>query len=93
MRRLERFALEEQIEQDIVALAGHRVVPPWVMKLVADAVAAERDRNADDIKRAEKRGAETAREACAQLCDRLAAKGWPHAHAADCSDMIRKMEL
>ena len=29
--------------QEIVELAGHRDVPPWVMKLVADCVARERD--------------------------------------------------
>ncbi len=28
--------------QEIKELAGHREVPPWVMKLVADAVAMER---------------------------------------------------
>lgn len=29
--------------QEIKELAGHREVPPWVMKLVADAVAMERE--------------------------------------------------
>jgi hypothetical protein len=29
---------------DIIKLAGHREVPPWVMKLVVDCVAAERER-------------------------------------------------
>lgn len=29
--------------QDILELAGHRDVPPWVMKLVADCVAKERE--------------------------------------------------
>ena len=29
--------------QEIKELAGHREVPPWVMKLVADAVAVERE--------------------------------------------------
>lgn len=29
---------------DIIKLAGHREVPPWVMKLVMDCVAAERER-------------------------------------------------
>ena len=29
--------------QEIKELAGHREVPPWVMKLVADAVQRERD--------------------------------------------------
>ena len=28
--------------QEILELAGHRDVPPWVMKLVADCVAKER---------------------------------------------------
>lgn len=29
--------------QEILELAGHRDVPPWVMKLVADCVAKERE--------------------------------------------------
>jgi len=29
--------------QEILDLAGHRDVPPWVVKLVADAVAKERE--------------------------------------------------
>ena len=29
--------------KEIKELAGHREVPPWVMKLVADAVAMERE--------------------------------------------------
>ena len=29
--------------QEIIELAGHRDVPPWVMKLVADCVAKERE--------------------------------------------------
>ena len=29
--------------QEIQELAGHREVPPWVMKLVGEAVAAERE--------------------------------------------------
>lgn len=29
--------------EDITKLAGHRTVPPWVMKLVQDAIAAERE--------------------------------------------------
>ena len=30
-------------QQEIQELAGHREVPPWVVKLVADAVAKERE--------------------------------------------------
>jgi len=29
--------------QDIIRMAGHREVPPWVMKLVMDCVNAERE--------------------------------------------------
>ena len=29
--------------QEVIELAGHRDVPPWVMKLVADCVARERE--------------------------------------------------
>ena len=29
--------------QEIIELAGHRDVPPWVMKLVADCLAKERE--------------------------------------------------
>ena len=29
--------------QEVIELAGHRDVPPWVMKLVADCVAKERE--------------------------------------------------
>ena len=29
--------------QDIIRMAGHREVPPWVMKLVMDCVEAERE--------------------------------------------------
>lgn len=29
--------------QEIKELAGHRAVPPWVMKLVGDAIAVERE--------------------------------------------------
>lgn len=35
--------------QEIKELAGHREVPPWVMKLVADAVAMERAFCADMV--------------------------------------------
>ena len=35
--------------QEIKELAGHREVPPWVMKLVADAVAMEREVIADQF--------------------------------------------
>jgi hypothetical protein len=30
-------------QEEIEALAGHRKVPPWVVKLVGDAVAKERE--------------------------------------------------
>lgn len=29
--------------QEIKALAGHRAIPPWIMKLVSDAIAIERE--------------------------------------------------
>ena len=29
--------------QEIKELAGHRAVPPWIMKLVSDAIQRERD--------------------------------------------------
>ena len=34
---------EHMTQQEIQELAGHREVPPWVVKLVADAVAKERE--------------------------------------------------
>lgn len=40
--------------QEVKALAGHRAVPPWIMKLVSDAIAIEVARE---------------REACAKLCE------------------------
>ena len=43
--------------QEVKALAGHRAIPPWIMKLVSDAIAIEVARE---------------RKACASLCDRFA---------------------
>ena len=46
---IERFAAlaedatKRSIDEDIAKLAGHRTVPPWVMKLVRDAVEIERE--------------------------------------------------
>ena len=40
--------------QEVKALAGHRAIPPWIMKLVSDAIAIEVARE---------------REACAEVCD------------------------
>lgn len=34
--------------QEIKELAGHRAVPPWIMKLVSDAIAIEREACAKD---------------------------------------------
>jgi hypothetical protein len=49
---------------DIIKLAGHREVPPWVMKLVVDCVEVERQRCAnicyDMIERSGYSGAEHA---------------------------------
>ena len=50
----------------------------WIEQRIAEAVSAERDRIADEskhiIKRAEARGADAEREACAKVCDEL---HWP----------------
>ena len=41
--RAETQGEERMTQQEIQELAGHREVPPWVVKLVADAVAKERE--------------------------------------------------
>lgn len=66
-------------QQEIQELAGHRQVPAWVMKLVGDAVAKEREawsKVCEDIRKVFNEKADLAyiagqkeeREACAMLC-------------------------
>jgi hypothetical protein len=55
--------------QEILELAGHRDVPPWVMKLVADCVAKERKEFAVHAVDIARRAIAEEREACAKVCE------------------------
>jgi len=79
--------------QEIKELAGHRAVSPWVMKLVGDAVAKERERLTDAAMKAAEKAVDSAialeREACAKVALTYDSQPWSHAPAsAHVADMV-----
>ena len=55
--------------QEVIELAGHRDVPPWVMKLVADCVTRDRKKFAVITVDLVTRAIDLEREECAKLCE------------------------
>ena len=79
--------------EDIIKLAGHRQVSEWVIKLVADAVAAEREEFAAHAIDIARRAIAEEREACAKVCEDLdfsdwQDRGWDQG-TYDCANAIR----
>ena len=65
---------------EIKELAGHREVPPWVMKLVADAVAMEREqckKIAESMSLTEANMNKTWRTACRDVAEAINERGNP----------------
>ncbi len=60
--------------QEVKALAGHRAIPPWIMKLVSDAIAIEVARE---------------REECAKVCADVTWEGPWKSAAVAMSNLIR----
>jgi hypothetical protein len=76
--------------QEVIELAGHRDVPPWVMKLVADCVTRDRKKFAVITVDLVTRAIDLEREECAKLCDELSDKHtWEGSYAHECAIAIR----